>query len=154
RRHAVRLCEGRFGQAPELGTALVKLTADPDAQVRLQLGCTLGEWDDARAGQALGQLLLKESGDRYFLTALLSSVNRKNLDAVLLAVLSGSKDGAPPAQLVERLLGLASAFGHSRATVTLLKAVATPEQGKHAAWQVAALAALLDDLDQRGAALA
>src|SRR5262249_26184271 len=53
RRHAVRLCEGRLSQAPELGAALVKHVSDPDPQARLQLAYTLGEWDDPQAGRAL-----------------------------------------------------------------------------------------------------
>src|SRR5262249_53173054 len=57
RRHAVRLCAEstyplppRLAHAPELGTALLKLIADEDAQVQMQLAYTLGEWKDPRAG--------------------------------------------------------------------------------------------------------
>jgi putative membrane-bound dehydrogenase-like protein len=89
RRHAVRLCEGRFDKSPEIGPALVKLADDEDAQVRMQLACTLGEWDDPRAGAALGRLAATSSDDRYFTAAVMSSVNKTNLDAVLLAVLKG-----------------------------------------------------------------
>jgi putative membrane-bound dehydrogenase-like protein len=152
RRHAVRLCEGRLAGAPELGKALVKLVADPDAQVRLQLAYTLGEWDDPRAGRALGELLLRDGSDPYLLAAGLSSINRKNLDGVLLAVLTGEPAAARSA-LIERLLALASAMGDDRATVTLLKAVGKPDGGKYAPWQFDALAGLLDGLGQRGSSL-
>src|SRR5262249_31920997 len=93
RRHAVRLCEGRVEKSAALGAALLKRVDDPDAQVRLQLACTLGEWDDARAGEALGRLVLKDGGDRYLLAAVLSSVTKKNLDGLLLTVLKGK---SPP----------------------------------------------------------
>jgi putative membrane-bound dehydrogenase-like protein len=145
RRHAVRLCEGRLSDAA-LGDALLKRVEDEDAQVRLQLACTLGEWDDARAGKALGRLLVRAAGERYHTAAVLSSVSRKNLDEVLLAAL--------PANRVEELLRLASALRHDRATVTLLGAVAAPAKGKYAAWQFDALANLLDGLEQRGSSLA
>ena len=42
RRHAVRLCEGRFREAPALGDALLALVEDAEPQVRLQLAYTLG----------------------------------------------------------------------------------------------------------------
>jgi putative membrane-bound dehydrogenase-like protein len=155
RRHAVRLCEGRFAESPDLGPALLKLVADPDVQVRLQLAYTLGEWDDARAGEGLGLLAVKGGGDRYLLAAILSSVNRKNLDPTLQRVLAaGSGDEGQRAALLGQLLRLANAFGDTGATVTLLNAVATPQEGRFAPWQFAALAELLDTLDQRNSSLA
>ena len=153
RRHAVRLCESRLAGAPELGAALVKLLADADAPVRLQLACTLGEWDDPRAGQALGELAVRDRADIYLSAAVLSSVNKKNLDRVLLGVLKSGKGAAPPAQVVERLLLVATAMGQRRATVTLLAAVSAPEKGAYAPWQYAALAGLLNSLDQRNSSL-
>ncbi len=153
RRQAVRLCEGRFDKSADLGPMLAKLADDKDAQVRMQLACTLGEWDDARAGEALGRLAAS-SDDRYLTAAIMSSVNKKNLDAVLLAALKGGKGAPPPAGVIESLLRLAGSFGNTSATVTLLKAVGAPENGKHAAWQFAALATLLDTLDNRTSSLA
>jgi putative membrane-bound dehydrogenase-like protein len=154
RRHAVRLCEGRLNESPELGAALVKRVADADPAVRLQLACTLGAWDDARAGDALGQLALRDAGERFIAAAVMTSVNRKNLDRVLLAVMTSSRKGPPPAALVENLLRMANALNDTQALTTLLKAVATPEEGKYAPWQFAALAGLLDALDQGNRPLA
>jgi putative membrane-bound dehydrogenase-like protein len=153
RRHAIRLSETLLGKDPELGAALLKLTGDADPQVQMQLACSLGEWDDPRAGRALGELAVRHTGDRYLTAAVLSSVNRKNLDAVLLAVLSAGKTAAPPPALTSTLFRLADAFGNRRVTTTLLRALATPEKGKYAPWQFAALAGLLDTLDQRGTSL-
>ncbi len=118
----------------------------------MQLAYSLGEWDDPRAGEALGKLALGASGDRFLMAAVMSSVNKKNLDAVLLAVLKGSK-GPPPPGLVENLLRLAAALGNRSATVTLLKAVSTPTEGKYADWQFAALGSLLDSLESRNSSL-
>jgi putative heme-binding domain-containing protein len=82
----------------------------------------------------------------------MSSVNKKNLDTVLLTVLKGSK-GPPPAGLIENLLRLAAALGNRSATVTLLKAVGTPMESKYADWQFAALGSLLDSLESRNSSL-
>jgi putative membrane-bound dehydrogenase-like protein len=153
RRHAVRLCEGRLAKTHELGDELVKRVGDDDVHVRMQLAYTLGEWDDARAGEALGQLALRDAGDRYVTAAVMSSVNRKNLDRVLLAVMKGSGKTPPPASLVESLLRLANALGDSKAMVTLLKTISTPEKGGYAPWQFATLAGLLDALDERNTPL-
>jgi putative membrane-bound dehydrogenase-like protein len=153
RRHAVRLCEGQLQQSPELGDALVKLTGDADAHVRMQLAYTLGEWTDARAGDALGQLALRDAGDRYLTAAVMSSVNRKNLDRVLLTVMKGSDRTPPPAALVEGLLRMANALGDNKAMTRLLAAVGTPEKGKYAPWQFTVLAGLLDALDERNTPL-
>lgn len=149
RRHAVRLCEGRLTKAPELGEALMKRVHDDDPHVRMQLAYTLGAWDDVRAGDVLGQLALRDAEDRYATAAALSSVTRKNLKRVLLAVLKGGDKTPPPASLLESLLRLSNALGDTKALATLLKAVGTPENGRFAPWQFTALAGLLDALDER-----
>lgn len=153
RRHGVRLCEGRLAKAPELGKVLLQRVGDNDPHVRMQLAYTLGEWDDVRAGEALGQLALRDAGDRYPLAAVMSSVNGKNLDRVLLAVMKGSGKTPPPASLLERLLRLANALGDRKAMATLLKTIATPEKGRYAPWQLATLTGLLDSLDERNTPL-
>jgi len=153
RRHAVRLCEGRFDKSPELGEALLKRLNDSDAMVRMQLAYTLGEWDDARAGTVLGRLAARAAGDRFLTAAALSSVNAKNLEAVLLAALAEGKS-APPAGLVENLLRSASGLRQPKAIAALLNAVGTPKDGKFAPWQFTALAGLIDALEARGSSFA
>jgi putative membrane-bound dehydrogenase-like protein len=146
RRHAVRLCETLLAKSPELGAALLRLTDDLDPQVRLQLACTLGEWDDPRAGAGLGQLLATDPDDPYLTTAAYSSVNAKNLDATLQTVLSTSGSPAP----VTRLLRLADALGQKEALATLLDRVLSPPPDGFQPWQYQALGGLLDNLKQRG----
>ncbi len=153
RRHAVRLCESRLTKAPKLCEALLKLVNDDDPHVRMQLAYTLGEWDDTRAGDALGQLALRDAGDRFLTAAVMSSVNRKNLDRVLLAVMKGSEKTTPPASLLESLLRLANALGDTKALATLLKTLGTPEKDRYAPWQFGTLAGLLDALDERNTPL-
>src|SRR5262249_41373932 len=96
RRHALRLSEPFLAKNPTLGEALAALADDADAQVRMQLAYTLGEWEDPRAGALLGRLALRDGGDLLFLAAVMSSVNEANLDGVLVAVMGrGAKP--PPA---------------------------------------------------------
>jgi putative membrane-bound dehydrogenase-like protein len=148
RRHAVRLCEGQLGKGPVIGELLLPMVDDAAAPVRMQLAYTLGEWRDARAGGALGRLALKDGGDPYMLAAVLSSVTKDNLEPVLLTVLAEGKAKAPPAKLLDSLLRMATAMGNKEVTVSLLRAVGTPENGKYAPWQFSALAGFLDTLDR------
>jgi putative membrane-bound dehydrogenase-like protein len=154
RRHAIRLCETLLTKSPELGMALVRLVHDADPQVRMQLAYTLGEWADPRAGEALGRLAVQDAGDRFLTTAVLSSVNKQNLDALLLTVLAGDKHAPPPAALTENLLLLANKLGDAKTLINVLDRVGAPENGHYAAWQYAALAGLLDALDQQSTTLA
>ncbi|MEQ1858925.1 MAG: PVC-type heme-binding CxxCH protein [Chthoniobacteraceae bacterium] len=71
RENALRLAENRG--TPEVIAASVKLVDDADAKVRLRLACTLGEWKDASAGEALARLALKDRADSFTLAAVMSS---------------------------------------------------------------------------------
>jgi putative membrane-bound dehydrogenase-like protein len=150
RRHGVRLSESLLKQVAEMGPSLLPLVADADVQVRMQLAYTLGEWDDPRAGAALGKLLAG-AGDRYLTAAAFSSLNERNFDAMLRGALDS---GAPRPELIVELLRQADAFGNAKGTVTLLHAVAQRAGGQFEPWQFAALASLLDNLDRRRSSLA
>ena len=152
RQHAVRLCEGRFA-ATELGAALAKMTADPAPTVRLQLAYTLGTWDDPRASKALGELALRNGGDRFIAAAVMSSLHNKNFDAMLTTVLANEAKSPRSAGLLENLARMALALERGKSLGALLEVVARPEQEKYAAWQSSVLAGLLDALDQRSSSL-
>ena len=79
RRHAVRLAEPLLPGDPKLQDALLALVEDQDPQVLLQLAYSLGEWPDPRAAAALGRLAVRQAQDEDQLSAVLSSVNRKNV---------------------------------------------------------------------------
>jgi putative membrane-bound dehydrogenase-like protein len=149
RRHAVRLAEPFLAKSREFGATLLSLVDDADAQVRMQLAYTLGEWPDARAGDALGALAVRAAGDSFLMTAVLSSLNRANLPGVMLASLRHGRD----AGLIGELLRLADAFGDVNTTLALLDEVTKAEGQRYAAWQFAAVAGLLDGLDRRNASL-
>src|SRR5205807_2435892 len=124
---------------------------DADAQVRLQLAYTLGEWRDPRAGRALGVLALRAADDPYVLAAVLSSVNAGNLPDVVRSVLAGG-GSTPPAGVVQRLLAVGTALGGRDVLPSLLRPVTTPRDGHFAAWQYAALTGVFDALAGRGLA--
>ena len=54
---AARIATKYFADDTELGPAVARLASDADAQVRLQVACTLGDWRDPRAGAALAHRL-------------------------------------------------------------------------------------------------
>jgi putative membrane-bound dehydrogenase-like protein len=153
RRHAIRLCEGRLAGAPVLGTALLARLRDPDAQVRIQLACTLGEWDDPRAGQALAELILSDPGDPFLSAAAISSARRGNVETFLLTLLARAADSPAPA-LNEILVKLVRSVDDDRTLAALLEKLAVPARGRFATWQLAALSGLLDALEQQNGTLA
>jgi putative membrane-bound dehydrogenase-like protein len=152
RRHAVRLAEPHI-RAHGFEPGDLASIDDADPQVRLQLAYTLGAWDDARSGEVLGRLVLREPGNQFMTAAVLSSVTKTNLEALLLTTLAGGKSGPPPAALTENLLRLAKALGSSQTLTTLLDKVATPDKGGYAIWQFSALAGLLDALELQNSSL-
>jgi putative membrane-bound dehydrogenase-like protein len=145
RRHAVRLTEKHL----EVAEMLPKLVADPDAQVRLQLALTLGNWRDPRAGKALAELAAQHAEDGFLVSAVLSGVNAANVADVLTGVLDRK---SPPTGLVQKLVGVAAAVGDQATLTQALRPVTAMREGKYAMWQFTALANVLDALERRKAA--
>src|SRR5439155_10155654 len=137
RRHAVRLGEGQLAKSPELADSFLKLIDDADPQVRMQLAYSLGEWDDSRAGQALGKLALKAGDDPYLLAAAMSSINKKSLRPIIRTVLAERTHPEP--HLTENLLRMSIALDDKLGLAELLREVGRSQDGKYAACQFAAL---------------
>ncbi len=150
RRHAVRLAEKHLATSPELAAELPKRVEDADAQVRLQLAYTLGEWRAPRAGQALAALALRHGDDPFLLAAVLSSVHSGNIGEVLTGVFAGQPGTALPEELVQRLLGVATALGDQKTLPRILREVTTPRDGRFTPRQMAAVAGVLDALTRSG----
>lgn len=87
RRQAVRLAERRLGDEERLAKAVAALVADTDLGVRYQLALSLGEWNDPRAGELLGQLALRDGNEIWVRGAILSSAV-KHPGPILAAVVS------------------------------------------------------------------
>ncbi len=153
RKHAVRVWTSRFQKGDTLGPIVAKLIGDSDPQVRQQVAYALGAWDDPRAGQALGELAVKNLDDRYIVAAAMSSVSARNLDTVLVEAIKQHPRGGGASALVADLLRTANGLGHTSAISAALEAIATPEAGAYAPWQMAALASLLESFDNRNQTL-
>ncbi len=156
RRHAIRLSEPHLAKTPELGAAIAKLAADSDAQVRLQLAYTLGEWHDDRAGEALARLAAAESRDPFISAAVASSVSDRTLGPMLESALAslGRDPAAGASALAENLIGMAVGRRDSKALGVLVRAVTRETDGRVPDWQLDALASLLDALDRQNTTLA
>jgi putative membrane-bound dehydrogenase-like protein len=154
RRLAIRLSE-RFADkhGEDLAPILIKLATDPDPPVRLQLAYTLGEFQIPEASTAIGRMLVADGGNRFIFSALISSVNQSNVEAVLTAVLADGGNSLLSEGVVINLLDLAASLGNDQALAKLVLHVTREGQGDPAVWQFAALARLLDSLGRRNETL-
>ncbi|MBI3467974.1 MAG: c-type cytochrome, partial [Planctomycetes bacterium] len=149
RRHAVRIAESRLSEEPEVGAAVLRLVNDSDLHVRMQLAYSLGEWDDPRAGQALGRLAVESADSPYLVAAVMSSA-ANHLDEILPAVFNST---ARKTQ-VPNLLNLAIAVRNENALTGALKNVVTGVfPAGYASWQFDFLGEFLDVLDRRSISL-
>ncbi|HEX4132781.1 MAG TPA: PVC-type heme-binding CxxCH protein [Pirellulales bacterium] len=153
RRLAVGLAEPILGSTPALGERLTKLADDPDAQVQLQVACTLGNWDDARAGAVLGNIALGDSGDPFIVGAVMSSVNRETLGGIAKVVLAAS-ELQKHAELIEKLTTMAVALGDQATLAAIVARAVTPSAGRYAPWQIGIVGSLADALARRKLTLA
>jgi putative membrane-bound dehydrogenase-like protein len=149
RRHAVRLSESQLAQSPSLGEHILGLISDPDAQVRMQVAYSLGEWDDPRAGQALGRLAAASRDEPYVEAAAMTSLTRKNLTAVLSAFLAENKDSRPSTTVLANFLRFAQSVDDAEVVTAVLNQVSQPQDGEFLAWQFDAMSVLLDASDAR-----
>ena len=143
REQAVRLAERRASSDPEMGVALLPLVEDKALRVRYQLALTLGEWDDPRAGRALGRLAVLDASDRWVRAAVLSSATRRPGE-ILAAVLASDLDAPGRSALLEPLIATAAASGPPGTLAPVVDACVGPVAGAIPAWRLAALAAILD----------
>src|SRR5271157_459400 len=77
REQAARLAERRIAYDPDLLAAVLPMADDPDPMVRFQVALTLGEaTSDRWTLEALGGLAVRDAGDSWTRTAVLSSVGK------------------------------------------------------------------------------
>ncbi len=156
RRHAVRLSEPLLATTPQLCDRVLKLAADDDPLVRLQVAYSLGAWGDERAGNALGAILLRDAGDPYITAAAMSSVGEQQLPGVLAVVLRPSARrpaDPPPQESLAKLVVVAAAYKNESALVKILDRVSQSDNGNFESWQIATLSALFDMLDRHNQSL-
>jgi len=149
RENALRLAEKQ--SAPEVMAAAVKLIDDPDAKVRLQLACTLGEWTDPRAGEALGRLAVANHADPFVVAAVMSSAVPHARALVDAAVRAGNP---ALATLSEPLVNLTLGMKERDALAALLSPALTANEVTFTAAQMTMFSQFLDTLTRRKTALA
>ena len=153
RRHALRLSEPFLNSSPTLGPKLLALLDDLDAQIQLQLAFSLGEWDDPRAGEALGMLAARHADDNYLSAAAMSSAVG-HLEEMIAVVLDDSNPSNNRIALVRQLLDTAVACEQSAPIAAVLRPVTTADDnGRFANWQFRVMRQLLDGLDRRSTTL-
>jgi putative membrane-bound dehydrogenase-like protein len=176
---AVRLAEKRMTDASELAAEVLNRASDPDIHVQLQAAYSLGAWAEQRAARplagqpflplnpqgagtvmdenaarALAMLALRHADDPYFMAAVLSSVNKGNIGALASIVLAVNDANPARQKLIEVLVRLTTAFGDRGTLESVLSAILPRDGGRKrlAAWQLDALAGMLDALERTGRA--
>lgn len=154
RRHAARIAESRLAGDAKLSQAVLALSRDDDVQVRLQVALSLGSLNHADAHAALARLLLRDGHDPWFATGILSSLRAENIVTVLKSYLDDREHSRSQPELTGRLFAHATAsVGKNEVALSQVLELlfAVGEEGKHPAWQFAALAEALDARErQRG----
>lgn len=131
---------------PGLVNAVLALGDDPDAAVRLQLAFTLGELNDPRVGEALIRLVTRHPDHTALLTAVLSS-SGPHLASMLTACAALE---APPAKLVERLLGFAATRNDEAALQAGAAGVMKLNSPAASVAQINAVASLVEAWERQG----
>jgi putative membrane-bound dehydrogenase-like protein len=158
RRHAVRLSEqfasgdgsrGRSASPSHLTAALLQLLNDSDITVRFQLALSLGEWNDPRAGEALGRMVERGIEDKWLRAAVVSSAVRFPSE-ILKSVLAASSNSL---EMVEQLIKTAVLSASEATLHDTLTAIAPPDPEVLEPWRLSALTSLIDALNRRGTTL-
>jgi putative membrane-bound dehydrogenase-like protein len=147
RRGAIRLAETQKEPSPSLVKSVLALVRDPSPVVRLQLGCTLGQWKDVGAGDALATLAAVDRDDPFIVAAVLSSAPA-HLASLGQRLAESTSDLS--GRLYSGVLATAAGLEDSRSTAALLTRVTRPGPGgTYQRDQYEALARFLDALRSR-----
>jgi putative heme-binding domain-containing protein len=148
RRFGLRQAERWLGQEKQVQEAALRLVADPEPSVRYQLALSLGQWQDVRAGAALGELARIGFNDLWQRAAILSSAAGK-ADAILSVLLSASERGEDWDLMVRDLIATASGSSGDATLSKILLALAPTDPASAPVWQLKALASLLEALQRK-----
>ncbi len=154
REHAIRLSEPflRSGNST-VGEAVLALAGDAAVRVQFQVALSLGEWDDARAGRALGGLLKSHAADPWFRAAILSSASHVPGE-ILPAVLALPLEAAGRDEAISALVATAVASENTAVFDSTLVAIAPRKDRPLTSWQLAALASLQEALHRKNLSVA
>jgi putative membrane-bound dehydrogenase-like protein len=141
RRHAIRISEPLLKNSPRLVDAVIKLIADEDPQVKLQLAYTLGEASHPDAAPALAQLAITGQADSYLMSAVWSSVGPHNVAAVVEPIVAHAVVAEMNEGVIETAVDLLVELGKSSDLPAVAKKL---ETGEAAVWKMAAAARLFE----------
>ena len=162
RRHAVRLSERLLSEPStragshspsHLGAGLLQLVNDPDLTVRYQLALTLGEWNDSRAGEALGGLARADVDNKWLRAAVLSSASRFPAE-ILKSVLAIPTEKAGRTEMLDQLIATATSSENKSTLHEIVAVIAPANPELLEPWRLSALSSLLDALNRKGSTLA
>ena len=144
RRNALVLCEGQSGKA--LISQALKLNDDPDPKVRLQLACSLGEWQGSDVEETVRKMAQK-ADDPYIAAALLTGGNR-HIDSIVGSLEQSGRCDGP---LFEGTLFCMVATNRHDDQARLLKAVLSPANGSYTTTQFRIVGRYLREVKANGA---
>jgi putative membrane-bound dehydrogenase-like protein len=130
RRQALRVCESAAVPFGEVKSALEKLLKDRDSSVRLQFACSLGSWDDPRAGHLLGELFLRDYDKPYIVAGIFSSLKKEYIADVVAAVLSKDRWQQTDGSNIGRLVVMAALLERPNVFLDAVEQVATERISK------------------------
>ena len=130
---------------------LSKVTDESDARVRLQLACSLGEWDDPRIGSTLAKMAIRDSGDPYLVAAIFSSVRPNHLQTFTTTMFEELRGSEPPPSLMAPFLATAVGYADRAAIRLALVAVSEGLDRRPKVWQLKAVTNLVESLHRRPA---
>ena len=147
RRQAIRLSEPFLKADATIAATVSKLTADADAQVRLQAAYSLGMWRNAGAGEPLANLVRSHGDDPFLLAAVISGLNKDNFRAFVERPEVVKLLDTP---LLASMIATAIGLGDDQVMAALLERITTGEGGMYRAWQFTALDTVLDAWTRSG----
>lgn len=152
RENAIQLAELHLNQWPVLEKDLLSLQNDPDAKVRYQLLCTLGNLNDLPAETARQNILIKDIEDKWVQIAALSASKGKEyaLIATSIPVFSQKPSDAKRRffQNCAAVIGLSKREQDIKKLVSLVAGSVTNGDGW---WQSACLEGLAQAVRSKGA---
>lgn len=149
RRHAIRLAEPMINDSAMIQRALLERRDDPDAQVRMQLAYTLGQWDDRRAGAALARIARRDAGDPLMMAAVMSSATEFP-DELLSRLVRDRVPSEEHVALIGNLLRLVLEAEQYDALALGLKQISDLHGERYQRWQYTLLGGLIDALESGG----
>jgi putative membrane-bound dehydrogenase-like protein len=152
-RHAIRLAPKLTDNHPVFGQWFNSMRKVKDAKLQLELAYGLGQIDlRVGSGSFLAQLAKQNADDPYFSAAVLSSLNKNNLqDFTIELVREGGNKHAH--HLLGPVLSLALAFEARAPIDVVLHALKQRKEGMLAPWQIEVIAIAVEAIEHRKSAI-